>query len=74
MDWENSVDDNRMVDVEAKLAHQDVLISQMSDVIYQQQQQLDQLSVRFTRLLEQFESLEAGSEGNDPGAEVPPHY
>ena len=66
--------EHRITELEAKLAYQEVLLNEMSDVLYQQQQQLDLLGSRFSRLLERVHALESGSEAPDSGDEPPPHY
>ena len=66
--------EHRITNLEAKLAYQEVLLNELSDVLYQQQQQLDLLGSRVSRLLERVQSLESGSEAPDSADQPPPHY
>ena len=71
------MNEQRLIDLEAKLSHQDVLLNQMSDVLYRQQQQVDLLSGRLQRLLARVQALEAdaGQSQSQPTDEPPPpHY
>ena len=66
--------EHRIAELEAKLAYQEVLLNEMSDVLYQQQQQLDLFGSRISRLLERVQSLESGSPAPDSADQPPPHY
>ena len=70
------MDDQQIIELEAKLAYQEVLLNQMSDELYQQQQQIERLDGRYSRLLERLQALEAAPEGAPIGDEQPPppHY
>jgi SlyX protein len=61
-------------DIEIKLAHQEVAISDLNDVIYRQQQQIDQLERGYRRLLERFDELEDTSDREGTKDAPPPHY
>jgi SlyX protein len=66
--------EERLIDLEAKLAHQDQSIHELSEEIYQQQKRLDQLGATCEYLLEQFRLLSASAGAEDHGDEPPPHY
>ncbi|MGI9343581.1 MAG: SlyX family protein [Gammaproteobacteria bacterium] len=67
-------DENRLVDVETRVAHQEQAILELSEELYRQQQQLAQLEARWRGLVERVDSLAGGSAPGDAADEVPPHY
>jgi len=66
--------ENRLVDVETRVAHQDQAIHELSEELYRQQQQLVQLEARWRSLVERVESLGGGAAEGDAADEIPPHY
>lgn len=68
------MDEKRIIDLETKIAHQDLLLEELNQVIYQQQLQIDQLDKTLRQLAKRFKEA-LGSEGEDiRGHEKPPHY
>ena len=65
--------EERLVNIETKIAFQEDLIEELNKVIYQQQQKLDQLEAAYTSLAMRVRSLEAGND-NKSVNERPPHY
>lgn len=64
---------SRLETVEFKIAHLERAVQELSDVIYRQQQQLDNALAMNQRLREQLEDID--SRTADPTAvEIPPHY
>jgi SlyX protein len=64
--------EDRFVDIEIKLAHQEDLVDTLNQTVYQQSRRIDQLEAMVAKLAEHVRNLqEAG-----PGAlhEKPPHY
>ena len=64
---------DRLTEIEIKIAHVEQSLSELSDVLVRQQAHIDKLE----RGLEQLKELqaEAGvSAAGDPGDEKPPHY
>ena len=66
------MNETRLDDIEAKLAHQELALSDLNDVIYRQQQQLDQLENLCQQLLDRLQQLEQDGEASDEAP--PPHY
>jgi len=67
------MDKERLESIEIKLAHLELAVQQISDVVTRQQQQLDTALTRAQRLASRLEELEGG--GASPGGfEKPPHY
>lgn len=65
--------DDKIIDIETRIAYQDDTIQQLNDVIYRQQQQIDKLEKALKLLLEQFQEMMA-STPDKGGNEKPPHY
>jgi SlyX protein len=66
--------EERFIDLESRLAHQDQLLNQLNDVVTEQQQKIMQLEELCKALLQRVRSV--GDEMSAGGAadERPPHY
>ncbi len=65
--------EERLVDIEIKLAHQEQLVSELNDVVTQQQAKIMQLEELSNSLIQRVRSL--GESGAEPEQdERPPHY
>ena len=75
MSDKNSVEqlEERIEALEIKVAYQEETIQTLSDEIYKQQQEIEQMLVRHHRLTEKLEELQ-DSVPPSQGHEVPPHY
>ena len=67
-------DDPRFEDLELKLAYLERANQELSDVIYRQQQSIDQLAARVSRLVDRLQALEQRPRDHSPEEEAPPHY
>jgi len=67
------MNDERVVELEIKVAYQEDLLQALNDVVSEQQQQLIRLE-EVSRLLGQRIKSMGGSEGINQGVELPPHY
>ncbi len=72
------MNEERLVNIETKIALQEDLLEELNKTVYQQQKKLDQLEEVCRTLARHIESLaesgaEAGTEGQ-PVNERPPHY
>jgi SlyX protein len=66
--------EERFIEIETKVAYQEHSISELNDVIYRQQQQIDQLERICNALTDSMHDM-AESAGSDKSAhERPPHY
>ena len=68
------MDDARLVDIETKLAHQELMLSELNDALSSQQAQLSELRELCQAIVEK---LRAGADQGpvgDPIDERPPHY
>ncbi|WLI88871.1 SlyX family protein [Massilia sp. R2A-15] len=64
--------EDRFVDIEIKLAHQEDLVESLNDVVYQQSRRIDQLEAMVAQLLEHVRN--AAQSGPGAANEPPPHY
>jgi SlyX protein len=69
------MNDERLIDIETKLAFQEDIIQELNQVISRQQQQIDQLILQYRALAGRVASLPDVLAGmNKSGDEIPPHY
>jgi uncharacterized coiled-coil protein SlyX len=69
------VDDRaRLEALEFKCAHLERAVQELSDVLYQQSQRLDEQVLRNQQLRHQLESMEGRAAEPGSGVEIPPHY
>jgi SlyX protein len=66
--------EERLVNIEMKIAFQEDLVEELNKTIYQQQQKLDRLEAACRSLAGHIESLSAAKDGGMPANERPPHY
>jgi SlyX protein len=64
--------EDRFVDIEIKLAHQEDLVETLNQTIYQQGRRIDQLEAMVAKLAEHVGTLRDA--GQQPLNERPPHY
>ncbi len=69
------MDEERLMDIEVKIAFQDKTIKELNQVVYEQQQEIDRLGSLCELLLKrtrEFSNFVPGSDG--PADDPPPHY
>jgi SlyX protein len=66
--------EERFIDLESRLAHQDQLLHELNDVVTGQQVKLMQLEALCQSLVQRVRSIGEGGESGDPAAQRPPHY
>ena len=66
--------EERFIELESRLAHQDQVLLELNDVVTGQQARLMQLEELCRALLERVRSLGDGAPPGDPADEKPPHY
>jgi SlyX protein len=64
--------EDRFVDIEIKVAHQEDLVESLNQTIYQQGRRIDQLEAMVAKLAEHVRNLQEA--GQSPLNERPPHY
>lgn len=65
--------EERFVDIEVKLAHQEQVVSELNEVVTQQQAKLMQLEELCTSLMQRVRSMGEGAADPEQD-ERPPHY
>lgn len=66
--------EERFIDLESRLAHQDQLLSELNDVVTSQQAKLMELDALCKSLIERVRSMADAAPAGDSGFETPPHY
>ncbi len=64
--------EERFVDIEIKLAHQEDLVESLNQVVYQQARRIDQLEAMLAGLAEHIRT--SAQNGPNPVNDRPPHY
>ena len=70
------MNENRIIDIESKLAHQELLLEQLNAVVTDQQGRIDRLNDRCDSLMSRIQSMgeSGGGAAGTPDDERPPHY
>lgn len=66
--------EERFVDLETRLAHQDQMLHELNEVVTEQQAKLMHLDELCRTLIDRVRSLGEGIASGDPANERPPHY
>jgi SlyX protein len=64
--------EDRFIDIEIKLAHQEDLVESLNRRVYEQQKQIDQLEAMLVALAERVRTTSQSNQ--TPINEPPPHY
>ena len=67
-----TMDEDRLIDIETKMAHQEQLLSELNDALTDQQAQISRLESLCQSLIDRLKSL--GEHVDPSGDERPPHY
>ena len=68
------MNNERIIELEIKVAYQEDLLQELNQVVAKQQQQIDRLEATCKLLNERIISISAGLNMASLGEEVPPHY
>jgi len=66
--------EERFIDLESRLAHQDQLLNDLNDVVTHQQAKIMQLEELCKALIQRVRAVGEGSSEGDTSDERPPHY
>lgn len=67
--------DDRLIEIETKLAFQEDTIQALNAIVCQQQKQIEQLDATVKLLIDRYRQLSAEAEtSHKPVHEIPPHY
>ncbi|MBP0600384.1 SlyX family protein [Herbaspirillum sp. LeCh32-8] len=66
--------EERIIDIEMKLAHQEHLVDELNQTVYRQQKKIEELELLLGALAKRFRELSDTSQDRAPANEKPPHY
>jgi SlyX protein len=66
--------EERFIDIESKLAHQEQLLNELNEVLTEQQARIMQLEQLNTSLIERVRAIGESAPGEGAQDERPPHY
>ena len=67
------MNEERLIEIETKLAHQEILVSELNQVIALQQETIDGLQAALKKFFKQYREKNGDGEIG-PGDQKPPHY
>jgi len=68
------VSEERIIEIETKLAHQEYTIAELNDALASQQSQISELELIMTALRERIRVLSEMAPASGNADEIPPHY
>lgn len=68
------ITEDRLIDIEIKIAHQEDMIEALNQMVYQQQKKIDELKALCAALARRLKELSAAGSEPDAADERPPHY
>lgn len=69
------MDEERLVDIEIKLARQEDLLDTLNDTVYRQQRRIDELEALCAALAKRVAEAQRSNNGGQQAVhEIPPHY
>ena len=66
--------EDRIVDLESKVAFQDHTIESLNDSVAQQQRQIEQLNFKLNHVVERLKSMQPSNIASQDEEAPPPHY
>lgn len=66
--------EQRFIDLEIKIAHQEDLLEKLNQIVFQQQGKIDQLEFLLNSLGKRIQEVKEGGPEVGPANEKPPHY
>ncbi len=68
------MNDDRIIELEIKVAYQEDLLQLLNNIVSQQQQQIDRITATCSLLNERIKSLSTEGSAGENVDETPPHY
>lgn len=68
------MNEERLVDIEIKLARQEDLVETLNQTVYRQQRKIDELEALCAALARHLKEMRAAANEGGPANEKPPHY
>lgn len=69
-----AMNEERLVEIETKIAHQEVLVGELNQVITRQQETIDQLQAALKKFFNQYRERNGDGNTVGPADQKPPHY
>lgn len=67
--------EERILEIETKLAYQEDLLQALNDIVAEQQKTIDVITAQYRSVKDQLKTALQGNGGDEGGSsEVPPHY
>lgn len=66
--------EERIIDIEMKLAHQEDLVDELNQTVYRQQKKIEELEMLLGALAKRFRELSQAGQERGAADEKPPHY
>ena len=70
----NTVIEEKVIDLESRIAFQEDVIQQLSDQLAEQQNNMHILTIQLKHLSDQVKAGHFSDGGEDDGSDIPPHY
>jgi SlyX protein len=71
---ESPMNEDRMVEIEIKVARQEELVEALNQIVYRQQKKIDELEALCAALARRIKELQGIDTERSPAHEKPPHY
>ncbi len=68
------MNEDRLVDIESKIAHQEDLLDSLNQLVYQQQKKIDELEALCAALARRLKDVVIADNERNAANERPPHY
>jgi SlyX protein len=68
------MNENRIIELEIKVAYQEDLLQDLNRIVIEQQAQLDRLDKMSLLLIEHIRTIQTHPGVEDEGVQIPPHY
>jgi SlyX protein len=68
------ITEDRLVDIEIKVARQEDMVDALNQMVYQQQKKIEELETLCTALARHIKDMRAAAAEQGPANEKPPHY
>ncbi len=69
-----TVDDEKIIEIQEKLAHQEHMLSSLNEALTNQQAQISKLEALCQSLVERIRTLAEAGPDDEEGDQRPPHY
>ena len=68
------INEERIIDIEMKIAHQEDLVDELNQTVYRQQKKIEELEMLLGALAKRFRERADTSQDRAAANEKPPHY